>query len=78
MAPIVALYNHNGLTGSGLLNGLIPYHRNGKIRLIVTHREGSNVSSIPRDCGIELRALDLATPNEALNRAAIRGVNVFM
>ncbi|WVQ79531.1 hypothetical protein IAT38_001630 [Cryptococcus sp. DSM 104549] len=58
MSPItVGLIGSNGIVGSNFLPYLATAHKEGKIKLTVLHREGSDLSKVPE--GVEKRVLDL-------------------
>ena len=77
MSPhTVALQGHNGRTGSAALKALSAAHGAGKIKLVVVHRPGSDVSTIPP--GVEARQVDLGQPNAEEIKRAIEGVNVYL
>jgi hypothetical protein len=72
----VALLNHNGRLGAAIYAALLPLVQHFRIALVVLHRPGSDISSIPPE--VETRALDLERGDLAHVRTAVQGINVVM
>lgn len=76
MSPTVALLGASGLLGSNLLKSLAAVDNDGKIKLIVLHRENSDTSNVPS--GIEKRILDADNASVEEIQTALKGVDVLM
>ncbi|WVW83154.1 hypothetical protein I302_105172 [Kwoniella bestiolae CBS 10118] len=77
-SPIqVAFLGHKGLIGSNLLSPLLKSHQEGKINLIILHRQGSDVSS-PNISGLEKRVIQLDEEGLEINKEAMEGLEVVI
>ena len=77
MAPhVVGLLGHTGRTGSVALKVINQGHISGKLVLVILHRPGSDLSTVP--VGIETREVDLSKPDQGQIKAAVEGLNVLM
>ena len=78
MVHTVGLFGANGLVGSGLVKLLSRAAQDGKIKLVVIHREGNPPKDVTTTSDkIELRVASLDDSPEKLE-AAIKGINVVM
>ncbi|WVQ84375.1 hypothetical protein IAT38_006527 [Cryptococcus sp. DSM 104549] len=80
MSYTVALYNHNGLVGKALLHELIKEYDKGTFKLVVLHRPQSDLSALPKDTGIETKAVYVDAPegHEEDNKKAVAGLNIVV
>ena len=77
MTPhVVGLQGHTGRIGSAVLKAIIEHHNAGKVVLVILHRPGSDLSSVPN--GVETREIDLSRPDESKIKAAVKGLNVLV
>ncbi len=77
MVHTVGLLGANGLVGSATGKVLGQSAEDGKIKLIILHREGTPPKDLSAGSNIELRVVDLDGPASAIEQA-VRGINVFM
>ncbi len=76
MSPhTVALQPHTGRIGSAAFKELLKAHNEGKIVLVVIHRPGSDLSTVP--AGVEAREVNLAEPDEAKIKESLKGINIY-
>jgi hypothetical protein len=72
---VVGILGHNGRVGSELLRQLTSLHGND-FTVVVLHRPGSNVSTIPS--GIETREIELDGEDGKRFDKAVSGINVLV
>ncbi len=77
MVHVVGLMGANGLVGGATAKELAQSAEDGKIKLVVLHREGNPPKGLGARSNIELRVLDLDGPASAIEEA-VRGINIFM
>jgi len=74
MVTTLAIIGHNGNVGKRVLPHLIKAHQNGQIRLVVLHRPGSAIDSIPAN--VERREY----PNTDVTslKGVVKGINIML
>lgn len=78
MVHTVGLLGVNGLLGNPTAKVLAQFAREGKLNLVLLHREGKPPKDIDAQHeNIELRIIDLDAPASQLEEA-VKGINVFM
>ncbi|WWD15861.1 hypothetical protein CI109_100285 [Kwoniella shandongensis] len=78
MSPTIALLGHNGKVGVSVFLNLLKAHREGKIALTVLHREGSDLSKVPTDAGVETRLIDLSETGVEKTKSAVKDADVVI
>ncbi|WVW83155.1 hypothetical protein I302_105173 [Kwoniella bestiolae CBS 10118] len=73
---VIGFLGFTGLVGSSILPHLLEFNEQGKIKLIILHREGSDLSKIPE--GIDKRLIDLSENGKDLNKKAVEGLEVVL
>ncbi|WWC69522.1 uncharacterized protein I206_103464 [Kwoniella pini CBS 10737] len=74
--PVIGFIGYSGLVGKSVLNNLIEHHNSGKVKLIILHREGSDVSLIPEN--VEKRLIQLDSNGFEKNKKAVEGLEVLL
>ncbi|ORY26970.1 hypothetical protein BCR39DRAFT_599556 [Naematelia encephala] len=69
----VGLIGHTGNIGKQILKHLIKPYEDGKLNIIILHRAGSDLSSVPK--GIETRQVDISKPVDV---ALLVGINTLV
>ncbi|WVQ94143.1 hypothetical protein IAU59_001221 [Kwoniella sp. CBS 9459] len=72
----VGLLAHTGQVGVHFLHSLVEEHDRGNVKLVVLHREGSDLSSVPE--GVETRPVQLDEQGEEKNKKAVDGLDVVL
>lgn len=78
MARTVALLGATGDLGSHLLKPLCKLASSGEIRLVVLHRQGSDIGKLNLPEKAETRVLDADNASVDEVRKALEGVDVLM
>ncbi|WWD15959.1 hypothetical protein CI109_100383 [Kwoniella shandongensis] len=78
MSPTVGLYGFTGTVGSAILPALVKVHQEGKIKLVILHRESTDLSKLPKDAKLETRVVDLSDAGKEKNKAAVKDLNVVV
>ncbi|WRT67071.1 uncharacterized protein IL334_004037 [Kwoniella shivajii] len=77
MAPIVVGFvGSAGTVGKSTLPYLLEQDKAGKIKLVILHREGSDLSKIPQE--VEKRVVQLDENGSEQNKAAVEGLEVLL
>lgn len=77
MVHTVGITGVNGNVGAAASKYLAEAAAEGKIKLVVFHREGNAPKHLSTNESVETRVLDFEDPIEKIE-AAVKGVNVFM
>ncbi|OCF34911.1 hypothetical protein I317_05160 [Kwoniella heveanensis CBS 569] len=72
----VGLLAHTGQVGVHFLHSLVKEHDKGNVKLVVLHRDGSDLSSVPKD--VETRVVQLDEHGKAKNQKAVEGLDVVL
>lgn len=77
MVHTVGIAGINGNVGAPTAKALAKAAEEGKIKLVIFHREGSKPAAISAGENVEFRVLDFSDDVEKIE-TAVRGINVFM
>ncbi|KAK8869766.1 hypothetical protein IAR55_000334 [Kwoniella newhampshirensis] len=76
MSPTVGFFGTTGTVGSALLPELVKANKDGKIKLVILHRESTDLSKLPKE--LETRVLDLSEAGLEKNKAALKDFDVVV
>ena len=77
MVHTVGINGVNGNVGAPTAQRLVAAAAEGKINLVIFHREGSSTNGLSASKTVELRVLNFDDPPEKIE-AAVKGINTFM
>ncbi|WVF66516.1 hypothetical protein IAT40_001256 [Kwoniella sp. CBS 6097] len=76
MPLTVGLLAHTGQVGVHFLHSLVEEHDKGNVRLVILHRDGSDLSSVPK--GVETRVVQLDENGKQKNEKAVEELEVVL